>query len=81
MTWATPRVQGIRSTCCAKVDAVAGELAAAPHAPQQGDEMDRARRAIRQAAREFVDAAGTDASRYLTDQRSILELVSELECG
>lgn len=37
---------------------------------EQGDDMDRALRAIRNAAREFVDQAGPDSQRFLNDMQA-----------
>ena len=40
---------------------------------EQGDDMDRALRAIRNAAREFIDQAGPHSQRFLDDMEALLE--------
>ncbi|WP_343908852.1 DUF6650 family protein [Nocardioides aquiterrae] len=45
---------------------------------EQGDDMDRALRAIRNAAREFIDQAGPESERFLSDMDAFWKALEDM---
>lgn len=45
---------------------------------EQDDDMDRALRAIRNAAREFIDQAGPDSQRFLNDMEGFWKALEDM---
>ena len=45
---------------------------------EQGDDMDRALRAIRNAARDFIDQAGPDSQRFLNDMEAFWKALEDM---
>ncbi|MFC6045211.1 DUF6650 family protein [Nocardioides hankookensis] len=45
---------------------------------EQGDDMDRALRAVRNAARDFIDQAGPDSQRYLNDMDAFWKALEDM---
>jgi hypothetical protein len=45
---------------------------------EQGDDMDRALRAIRNAAREFINQAGPDSQRFLDDMEAFWKALEDM---